>query len=129
MTSLETTTGETRIYAVGGLQNNTQECAVIEVFELNTNQWTTLSHIPLSTLPIIADGFVGSCVVFPCRQNSVFELLAIDSGEDFEDAEELNDEINELVESFGVKESSGVEVAVEAVGEVSEEEEEDDGLF
>ena len=119
MTSFDSSTG-TQIYAVGGLQVNTQECAVIEVFELSTNQWTTLSHIPLSTLPIIADGFVGSCVTFSCRQNSVFELLAIDAGEDYEDIEEINNMVEDLV----VRENVGVEL-----GDEVSENEEDDGLF
>ena len=110
------------------MQENTQECAVIETFELSTNQWTTLSHVPLSTLPIIADGFVGSCVVFPCRQNSVFELLAIDGGEDFEDAKELDTKINEMIGNLGVEENQGVEVGDELVEEVSENDD-DDGLF
>ena len=116
-----------KIYAVGGLQVNTQECAVIEIFELETNQWTTLTHIPLSTLPIIADGFVGSCVVFSCKDKSLFELLAIDGGEDFEEVEELE---KDLID-FNVRENSGVEVGAEASehNNDGEEEDDDDGLF
>ena len=56
------------------------------------------------------------------EDKSVFELSAIDGGEDFEEVEELE---KDLID-FNVRESAGVEVGAEASENINDD---DDGLF
>ena len=80
---LETITrdGKEMIYAVGGVHHdssgNVVESGAVEAFNLETNQWTVISMLGLSNFPLLADGFGGSCVCFPCYDTSIYEMVLV----------------------------------------------------
>jgi len=80
---LETITkdGKEMIYAVGGVHHdssgNVVESGAVEAFNIETNQWTVISMLGLSNFPLLADGFGGSCVCFPCYDPSIYEMVLV----------------------------------------------------
>lgn len=76
--------GEWSIFAVGGISHKMLNTSVIEKFELSNNQWTTITHISLSNIPVIADGFSGGCRIFVCRQQNCYDLVTLGNDADGE---------------------------------------------
>lgn len=55
----------------------------------------SITHISLSTLPVLADGFSGSCRIFTCKQQACYDLLAITMEENEEEGQDIAQELSD----------------------------------
>ena len=69
-----------KIYAVGGIGPGGVASSVIEEFDLRSKNWSTITMISLSSMPVLSDGFSGSCRLFLCREQSGYDMI-VNSGD------------------------------------------------